>query len=87
VDVLFATITAVMELIPASRVHALAVTAPARWPALPDVPTVGEFVAGYELASWAGIGARRHAGRDYRSAQWRDQRWACNGHLQARRPS
>ena len=59
VDVLFASITAAMELIRAGRVQALAVTAPARWPALPDVPAVGEFVAGYELVSWVGIGAHR----------------------------
>src|SRR5262249_9156749 len=39
--------------------RALGVTAPARWAALPDVPAVGEFVAGYEVVTWSGIAAPR----------------------------
>jgi tripartite-type tricarboxylate transporter receptor subunit TctC len=33
------------------------VTTATRQPVLPDVPTVGEFVPGYEASSWYGIGA------------------------------
>jgi len=28
-----------------------------RWEALPDIPTIGEFVPGYEASGWHGIGA------------------------------
>jgi tripartite-type tricarboxylate transporter receptor subunit TctC len=38
----------------------LAVTAATRSEALPDIPTLGEFVPGYEAISWAGIGAPRN---------------------------
>jgi tripartite-type tricarboxylate transporter receptor subunit TctC len=31
-----------------------------RSPALPDVPTVGEFVPGYEMSGWQGIGAPKN---------------------------
>jgi tripartite-type tricarboxylate transporter receptor subunit TctC len=36
------------------------VTTAARSPALPDVPTVNEFVPGYEASSWHGVGAPRN---------------------------
>ena len=39
------------------RLRALAVTTATRSDALPDVPTVGEFVPGYEASGWFGIGA------------------------------
>ena len=39
---------------------ALAVTGAARSPLLPNVPTVGEFVPGYEASGWWGIGAPRN---------------------------
>jgi tripartite-type tricarboxylate transporter receptor subunit TctC len=35
----------------------LAVTASTRWEGLPDIPTVGDFVPGFETNAWAGIGA------------------------------
>ena len=38
----------------------LAVTTATRWDALPDIPTVGEFVPGYEASTWFGIGAPRN---------------------------
>ncbi len=40
-------------------VRALAVLSQARTPTFPDVPTVGEFIPGYEVTSWNGIGAPR----------------------------
>jgi tripartite-type tricarboxylate transporter receptor subunit TctC len=46
-----------MEFVKAGKVRALAVTTTARLAALPDVPTVAEFVPGYEAVGWYGIGA------------------------------
>jgi tripartite-type tricarboxylate transporter receptor subunit TctC len=36
------------------------VTTAVRYPAMPDVPTVGEFVPGYEASTWWGVGAPRN---------------------------
>ena len=44
----------------AGRLHPLAVTTAMRWEGLPDIPTVGDFVAGYETSVWSGIGAPRN---------------------------
>jgi tripartite-type tricarboxylate transporter receptor subunit TctC len=41
----------------AGRLRALAVTAAMRSDALPDIPTVAEFVPGYEVSTWYGVGA------------------------------
>jgi tripartite-type tricarboxylate transporter receptor subunit TctC len=41
----------------AGRLRALALTTAARSPALPDIPTVGEFVPGYAASGWQGLGA------------------------------
>jgi tripartite-type tricarboxylate transporter receptor subunit TctC len=46
-----------MEYIKAGRLRALALTTATRSDALPDVPTVGEFVPGYEASTWYGVGA------------------------------
>jgi tripartite-type tricarboxylate transporter receptor subunit TctC len=46
-----------MEFVKDGRVRALAVTTAKRLPALADLPTVGEFVPGYEAVGWYGIGA------------------------------
>ena len=46
-----------IEYIRAGKLRALAVTTATRSVALPDVPTVGEFVPGYEESGWTGIGA------------------------------
>jgi tripartite-type tricarboxylate transporter receptor subunit TctC len=59
VQVSFATMPAAIEFIRTGKLRALAVTAATRSPALPDVPTVGESVPGYEVSSWYGICARR----------------------------
>jgi tripartite-type tricarboxylate transporter receptor subunit TctC len=42
------------------QLRALAVTSPVRSAILPDVPTVGEFVPGYETDTWYGIGAPKN---------------------------
>jgi tripartite-type tricarboxylate transporter receptor subunit TctC len=41
------------------RLVALATTGPTRAEALPDIPTVGEVLSGYEGGSWFGLGAPR----------------------------
>ena len=60
VHVLFATITASIELVRGGQLRALAVTSATRWQGLPDIPTVGDFVPGYELSTWAGMGAPKN---------------------------
>jgi tripartite-type tricarboxylate transporter receptor subunit TctC len=46
------------------KLRALGVTTAARSPALPDVPTVAEFVPGYEASSWHGICAPKNTPRE-----------------------
>jgi tripartite-type tricarboxylate transporter receptor subunit TctC len=46
-----------LEYIRADKVRALAVTTATRSEAMPELPTVSEFVPGYEVSSWFGIGA------------------------------
>ena len=57
VQVYFATTVASSEYIRAGRLRALAVTTATRSDALPGIPTVDEFVPGYEASSWYGVGA------------------------------
>jgi len=57
VQVYFSTIADAMEYIKADKLRALAVTGAKRAPPLPDVPTIGEFVPGYEAVGWLGIAA------------------------------
>jgi len=64
VQVMFATTAAAIEYIKAGTLRALAVTTEMRSAALPEVPTVGEFVPGYEASFWAGIGAPRNTPND-----------------------
>ena len=44
----------------AGKLRALAVTTATRSETLPDIPTVGEFVPGYEASTWNGLGAPRN---------------------------
>jgi len=53
-----------MEFVKAGKVRALAVTTPKRLDALPDLPTVSEFVPGYEAIGWYGIGAPKDTPAD-----------------------
>jgi tripartite-type tricarboxylate transporter receptor subunit TctC len=57
VQVLFAPIVMLIETIKSGKLRALAVTGATRSDALADVPTVAEFVPGYEVYVWHGIGA------------------------------
>jgi len=60
VQVMFDPAGEAMGYIKAGRLHALAVTSAARLAALPDIPTVGEFVPGYEADGWSGIAAPKN---------------------------
>jgi tripartite-type tricarboxylate transporter receptor subunit TctC len=57
VQVLFGTTSLTAEQVRAGKLRALAVTGATRWEGLPDIPTVGEFVSGYEASSLFGLGA------------------------------
>ena len=59
VQVLFGTTALTIEQIRAGKLRPLAVTTASRWEGLPDIPTVGEFVPGYEASSVFGLGAPR----------------------------
>jgi tripartite-type tricarboxylate transporter receptor subunit TctC len=57
VQVLFDNMPSSIEHIRAGRLRPLAVTTATRSQILPDIPTVGEFVPGYEASGWQGVGA------------------------------
>jgi tripartite-type tricarboxylate transporter receptor subunit TctC len=60
VQVMFATMPASIEHIRASKLRALAVTTAVRSEVLPEIPTVGEFLPGYEASGWQGVGAPKN---------------------------
>ena len=60
VQVVFSPLPSTIGYIRAGTLRALAVTTAVRSDALPDIPTVGDFVAGYEASSWQGVGAPRN---------------------------
>jgi tripartite-type tricarboxylate transporter receptor subunit TctC len=57
VQLVFGPISQSIEYIRAGKLRGLAVTTANRQSALPDVPTVREFLPGYEASGWYGIGA------------------------------
>ena len=79
VQVTFAPIPGVIGYVRASQLRALAVTSAARSATLPDTPTVGKSVPGYEATGWEGIGAPKNTPRNHRQAQQ-------GGKRRARRP-
>jgi tripartite-type tricarboxylate transporter receptor subunit TctC len=64
VQVIFATVPASIEYIRAGKLRPLAVTSARRSEVLPDLPTVGEFLPGYEASTWTGIGAPKNTPTD-----------------------
>ena len=60
VQVMFDALSSSIEHIRAGRLRPLAVTTATRLEVLPNIPTVGEFVPGYEAVVWQGIGAPRN---------------------------
>ena len=59
VHVLFDNLPGAIEFVRGGQLRALGVTVGQRWPALPDVPTIGETVPGYEASVWYGISAAK----------------------------
>ena len=60
VQVCFASTPVSIEHIRAGKLRALAVTAATRWEGLPDIPTVNDFLPGYEATVWFGVGAPKN---------------------------
>ncbi len=60
VQVMFPTTVSSIGYIRAGRLRALAVTTATRSDVLPDIPTVGEFLPGYESSQWYGVGAPKN---------------------------
>jgi tripartite-type tricarboxylate transporter receptor subunit TctC len=60
VQLYFGTTASSLEYVIAGKLRALAVTIERRLDALPDIPTVGELVPGYEASQWYGIGAPKN---------------------------
>jgi len=57
VQLYFGTTASSLEYVRTGRLRALGVTIERRLDALPDIPTVGDFVPGYEAGNWYGVGA------------------------------
>jgi tripartite-type tricarboxylate transporter receptor subunit TctC len=60
VQVMFGNMLASIEHVRDGRLRALAVTTTSRSEALPDIPSVSDFVSGYEASAWQGVGAPRN---------------------------
>jgi tripartite-type tricarboxylate transporter receptor subunit TctC len=60
VQVMFDSILSSIEHIRAGKLRALAVTTAQRSQALPDIPTVGDFVPGYEVSAWFSVSVRKN---------------------------
>ena len=60
VQVMFDAVSSSIEYIRAGKLRALAMTTATRSDALPDLPTISDFVPGYETSSWSGIGAPKN---------------------------
>jgi tripartite-type tricarboxylate transporter receptor subunit TctC len=57
VQMVFCTIPSAIQYIKGGQLRAIAVTGGTRYAAMPDIPTVGETVKGFESAQWYGMGA------------------------------
>ena len=57
VQVMFDNIPTAMEFVKSGKLRGLAVTGAGRSETLPDLPTVADFLPGYEATSWYGLGA------------------------------
>jgi tripartite-type tricarboxylate transporter receptor subunit TctC len=64
VQVYFGPTTSLIEYIRSGKLRALGVTTATRLEVLPDIPTIAEFVPGYEAAGWNGIGAPKNTSTD-----------------------
>jgi tripartite-type tricarboxylate transporter receptor subunit TctC len=57
IQVMFDAMPSSIEYIRASKLRPLAVTSAIRLEVMPDIPTLGEFVRGFEASDWFGVGA------------------------------
>lgn len=71
IDLVSGQVQAMFDLMPASigfiragKLRALAVTTADKSPALPDLPTVGQFVPGYQVSTWNGVSAPKGTSSD-----------------------
>jgi tripartite-type tricarboxylate transporter receptor subunit TctC len=64
VQVMFDTTLASIEYLRTGRLRPLAVTTATRLETLPDIPTVGDFLPGYEASGWYGVGAPKKTPAD-----------------------
>ncbi len=64
VEIMFAVMPDAIEHIRAGKLRALAVTTATRSQALPDIPTVADFLPGFESSYWSGIGAPKNTPAD-----------------------
>jgi tripartite-type tricarboxylate transporter receptor subunit TctC len=60
VQIIFDTTASSIEYIRAGKLRPIAVTTATRWEGLPEIPTVAEFLQGFEASSWYGIGAPKN---------------------------
>jgi tripartite-type tricarboxylate transporter receptor subunit TctC len=60
VQLYFGTTASSLEYVRTGKLRALGVTIERRLDALPDIPTVGDFVPGYEASNWYGVGAPKN---------------------------
>jgi tripartite-type tricarboxylate transporter receptor subunit TctC len=60
VQVIFSSLPAAIEYIKSGKLRAFAVTTATRFEGMPAVPTVGEFLPGFEASQWYGVGAPRN---------------------------
>ena len=83
VQVMFDVTPTALPQIKGGKLRALGATTAKRLDALPDLPTIGETVKGYEAAAWIGIGAPKGTPPgDHRGAQQADQRGGFRRHDQ-----
>jgi tripartite-type tricarboxylate transporter receptor subunit TctC len=64
VQVLFDAVPSSIEYIRAGKLRPLAVTTATRSEVLPDIPTIGDFLPGFEASTWFGVGAPKHTPTD-----------------------
>jgi tripartite-type tricarboxylate transporter receptor subunit TctC len=60
VQVMFPPAASPIAFIRSGKLRALGVTTSTRSEALPDIPTIGDFVPGYEASAWYGVGAPKN---------------------------
>lgn len=64
IQMMFPTSTSSIEYVRAGKLRALAVTSATRSQVLPELPTIGEFIPGYEASAIFGLGAPKHVPAD-----------------------